>query len=280
MVGCRGRARNKFSQQTPARASSSRVAPISNLVSTAGGSSSRRRNALADATNFASHFGANILDVEAQVACHDKPNFSPQVLRSSELAFGNFVQHLAVRELQRQGLSDLGPEQVATAADAIQTQIQSRELSEPLATIVNDRDIWVSYLHIYAMTGRGQINNITIEHTSIRNRYPSAAAAAADDDDHGEVDGTDEPVSGHVADAVQPPASFDSMDASASSVAVAAADDLPQTPAAAAAASTVPSLAIDPRLLDEPSASDGNRLEASPAPESIDPSGPLEEELG
>lgn len=117
-----------------------------------------------------------IAEVEAAVASHDKPNFAQSVLRASEIAFEHFIEHLAVRltqmELGVQGSVDvdslLTANQLAPVVDDVRIQFETISLSDSLSEAVNDRKIWVMYLHFHAMMGHETVMNETVAHTNLR----------------------------------------------------------------------------------------------------------------
>ncbi|CDW97829.1 hypothetical protein [Sporisorium scitamineum] len=137
-----------------------------------------RRNALTDITNFANFFDATVEEVENDVDRHEKPNYASSVLRTSQYAFDHYIDYLAVRELRRQGHVELNTEQLAPVVVEMKTQIETGRLSDSLSEVINDKKICVSYLHIYAMTGKGKINNDTIEHTNLRKHYAAVETSS------------------------------------------------------------------------------------------------------
>lgn len=57
---------------------------------------------------------------------------------------------------------------------SIRVQFDSGTMSDSLAEVVHDKKIWVSYLHVCAIMGKGQTTNDTVEHTNLRKYYPGA----------------------------------------------------------------------------------------------------------
>lgn len=64
-------------------------------------------------------------------------------------------------------------EQLARVVTDLKAQIHSGAMSDSLSRLVNDKELWVSYLHIVVMTGKGKIDKDTIQHTNLRKYYPA-----------------------------------------------------------------------------------------------------------
>ncbi|KAJ1026924.1 hypothetical protein NDA16_002217 [Ustilago loliicola] len=102
---------------------------------------------------------AELEQVEQAVAQYDVPAYFPHTLRNAKTAYEHFVEYLCHRELLQDGVPSPTQQQIERIKVSVIASLEER---------VNNRDAWVAYLHLYAISGRGMATEETVEHTIVR----------------------------------------------------------------------------------------------------------------
>ena len=126
---------------------------------------------LANLARFTDFFETTIDQVKASVDAINVPSFSVECLCKSQLAFEQFVEYLVCHSVQTPPTRDI----LDAAVAAYTKRIKSGELTD---TVLSSTKMWVTYLHIYAMSGKGRINKDTVAHTNLRQQYPDGPSNA------------------------------------------------------------------------------------------------------
>ncbi len=117
--------------------------------------------------------------MESAVAQHDLPDYCTAILRRSEAAFRHFIDFLAERELQRQESRGQAGATAKKSFESIQKELRLELEAGSMPEAIRDPHVWIVYLHIYALSGRGRVDEDHVAHTNVRASYPGHRSSTA-----------------------------------------------------------------------------------------------------
>ncbi|KAJ1024128.1 hypothetical protein NDA16_002967 [Ustilago loliicola] len=122
------------------------------------------RNAFDDTLNLLSRIGQSMPQLETAIDKNDVPNFSSAVLASTMRSYKHYLEYVTLREHLDTHSSRPEEEAFAAAKKRMDSAIKDGEKH----ALLHNPNIWVLYLHLFALSGHERINEETVAHTNVR----------------------------------------------------------------------------------------------------------------